>query len=181
MKQLIPMDDYGIFCDSKDTARTDELVAKALSMAGDDLSRSLKLVDKAFQNSGPSWIEHCVRETVIRWHMLSQPTEKDVYDWFRSNFKKLLGDSWKIVRRKNDSKNIPDFWLSDGHEFVPVECKLHKFDSHALRQLERYIRHYKCNSGLAVAESLEIELPAHIGFIQVKLNGIKDESLTALG
>ena len=48
MKEMIPKDDYGIFVDSKDTARTDELVHKALLTSTDNLDEALSIVDEAF-------------------------------------------------------------------------------------------------------------------------------------
>lgn len=46
MKQLIPMDDYGIFCDGKDTARADSLlVAKMFEKDHDKVVRDIENLD----------------------------------------------------------------------------------------------------------------------------------------
>lgn len=46
MKQLIPIDDYGMFCDNKDTARVNSLfVAKAFEKRHDTVLRDIKSLD----------------------------------------------------------------------------------------------------------------------------------------
>lgn len=46
MKQLIPMDDYGIFCDSKDTARANSLmVAKMFGKRHDNVLRDIETME----------------------------------------------------------------------------------------------------------------------------------------
>lgn len=46
MKQLIPMDDYGIFCDGKDTARANSLmVAKMFGKRHDNVLRDIQTLD----------------------------------------------------------------------------------------------------------------------------------------
>lgn len=46
MKQLIPMDDYGVFCDGKDTARANSLmVAKMFNKRHDDVLKSIRNLD----------------------------------------------------------------------------------------------------------------------------------------
>ena len=46
MKQLIPMDDYGIFCDSKDTARANSLmVAKMFGKDHNKVLRDIRELD----------------------------------------------------------------------------------------------------------------------------------------
>lgn len=148
------------------TIDSDMLICRAIDLARDDLPNSLKLINEAFLGSELYWAEYCTQELAVRNYLLSRHSERDVYDWFRSNFKNYVDDSWNIVKRKSNPKHIPDFWLSNGIDFIPVECKLHEFDIHALHQLERYMQYYHCEGGLAVASSLKVELPGAIKFIK---------------
>lgn len=144
----------------------DELVHMAITKSYDDLDKALDFVDEAFKNADCCWIEHCVRETVIRWFMQSRPREKDVYFWFKNNYKSRLGNNFEIVKKKTDRKNLPDFWLYDGEAVIPVECKTGDFDECALTQLQRYMNVYQCEKSVAVGSALTVELPENITFVQ---------------
>ena len=96
----------------------------------------------------------------------SKVSESDVYEWFKENYIYLLGSSYKIVKRKNDPKHIPDFWLKNKNEFIPVECKLGAFTENSLKQLLRYMDFYGASKGIAVANQCHCELPDNISFIQ---------------
>lgn len=146
--------------------RIDGLVHKAMSKSYIDLDKALAYVDEAFKDTDCCWIEYCVRETVIRWFIQSRPREKDVYSWFRQNYKSKLGDNFEIVRKKTDKKNLPDFWLDNGETTIPVECKIGDFNKQALAQLQRYMNVYQCEKGVAVGSALTVELPENITFVQ---------------
>ena len=100
--------------------------------------------------------------------------EEDIYKYFVYKYKDFLGDDWNIVERRNDSKNKPDFWVSDGVEYVPVECKFEKFDKKAKSQLIRYMNNYDCKRGIAVACELKTDLPDNIRFIQIDISDLRD-------
>lgn len=99
-----------------------------------------------------------------------------MYNWFKANAGEIIGGEWEITRRKNDSRHIPDFWLYNGCEFAPVECKLGQFDKKALKQIERYMNFYGCRKGFAVAASLNIDLPPEIKFIGFDMNALDKEN-----
>ena len=82
---------------------------------------------------------------------------------FKSNYQKIRNG--KIVNIKTDGDNIPDAWVKLSNEIIPVEVKLKKFDKKALKQLKRYMRVYGCNKGIAVSDTLTVELPKNIEFI----------------
>lgn len=71
----------------------------------------------------------------------------------------------KIVDHRDNPKHKPDAWIDRNGELIPVECKLHDFDTKALKQLARYMTFYHTEHGIAVARSLTIELPDNIEFI----------------
>lgn len=171
MKSLIPYDEYGVFVDNK---RIDELVHQAILNSSKNLDTALQLVDEAFSELNCPWIEHCVRETIMTWFSNSRPNEQTVYKWFTKNYKEKLGKVYEIKKRKNNSKHIPDFWLSVDGEDVPVECKLGEFDDKALKQLQRYMDYYVCKRGVAVAQKLSTELPSNITFIEFSLDELDD-------
>ncbi len=107
------------------------------------------------------WMENCIiwrnkeRNNEFHW----QQVFKDVYPKIKNV---------EIVDRKHDGRNIPDAWVKDKEEYIPVEVKLKHFDKSALNQLKRYMRAYNCNKGIAVAEKLTVELPENISFISHK-------------
>ena len=101
----------------------------------------------------------------MAWYINSRPREQEVYTWFKEKYKSKLGNNYQIVKRVTDGKNIPDFWVFNGTDAVPVECKLHSFDKNALKQLQRYMTVYNCQTGIAVGSSLTVELPETIIFI----------------
>ena len=100
--------------------------------------------------------------------------EEDIYKYFIHKYKDFLGADWNIVERHNDAKHKPDFWVSNGVENVPVECKLRKFDNKAKSQLLEYIDVYDCEHGIAVARELTTDLPDNIKFIQIDITDLRD-------
>ena len=52
----------------------------------------------------------------------------------------------------------------ESHE-IPVEVKYGKFDKKALKQLERYMKVYKCKMGIAIGNNLEVNIPENIKFV----------------
>ena len=85
----------------------------------------------------------------------------------------MIGNEWNLTKRKNIKEHIPDFWLiNSSNEFAPVECKLYSFDKAALNQLERYMKVYNCNFGIAVANTLDVKLPNNIKFISFDISDL---------
>ena len=72
-----------------------------------------------------------------------------------------------IVDIKSDGRNIPDAWVSNGTENIPVEMKKGTFNKKALSQLQRYLSKYKCNKGIAIGRDLSVEIPDNIQFIDI--------------
>ena len=64
MKELIPRDEYGVFADTRDVARVDNLVHEALHLSSTNPEHSLQLIEQAFLDCDCPWIKECVRETV---------------------------------------------------------------------------------------------------------------------
>ena len=88
-------------------------------------------------------------------------------DLFKKHYKSFLPLA-ELVKRKNNPKHIPDAWLKENGEYIPVEVKLEKFGARALKQLNRYMEFYDCKNGIAVADELTVELPDNIQFINNK-------------
>lgn len=70
-----------------------------------------------------------------------------------------------IVTPKDNPKHKPDAWIDRNGELIPVECKLHDFDTNALKQLTRYMTFYHTEHGIAVARNLTVKLPNNIEFV----------------
>lgn len=74
------------------------------------------------------------------------------------------------TERKDNPKHRIDIWLTDSKGVsIPVEMKLRNFNKSALDQLQRYMKFYKCDKGIAVARSLKVELPKNIEFINLSI------------
>lgn len=72
------------------------------------------------------------------------------------------------TERKDNPKHRVDIWLTDSNGVsIPVEMKLWNFNKSALEQLQRYMKFYKCDKGIAVARALKVELPKNIEFINL--------------
>lgn len=120
-----------------------------------------------FKRLGCFWLYQTLSDAIIQMAIrMSKTTEMDVHEWFRQNFKNILGESYEISEKRSNCKHQPDLWLSHEDEYIPVECKLHEFTEAGLRQLTRYMTFYGANSGIAVASELKCELPQNIRFIK---------------
>ena len=93
--------------------------------------------------------------------------ECDIYSRFDKNIKKLFGSNARVIKKENSPRHIPDRWVSIEGNIMPVEIKLHKFDRRALSQLKRYMDFYNCTHGIAVAKTLDVNLPENITFISI--------------
>jgi putative transposon-encoded protein len=94
-------------------------------------------------------------------------TEASLYPLFEKAVKKLFGNNAEIVKKSNNPKHQPDAWVRIENQYIPVEIKLHSFDKKALSQLQRYMNFYNCKQGIAVGNSLMVDLPENIIFISI--------------
>lgn len=139
------------------------------------LDRNLKLIEiagKMCTNKEKHFMLASIRQSIMKNFLDVVPSEFDVHKWFKSRYRTLLGKNFKMINRKNDPKHIPDFWLSFNNKFIPVEIKLNSFDNRHLKQLQRYMFFYKCSEGIAVAQSLNCELPKNIKFISYNIQEV---------
>lgn len=74
----------------------------------------------------------------------------------------------EVVKKKTDSKNIPDAWIKMCYNIAPVEVKIGNFNHAALKQLMRYMETYDSSMGVAVGRELEVKLPRNIIFVSLK-------------
>lgn len=86
---------------------------------------------------------------------------------FKENIDKIFNGKAKLIEKKNNNRHIPDVWIELENEEIPVEVKLDKFDNKALKQLERYMKFYNCNKGIAVAKSYTASSKDNIIFISI--------------
>lgn len=98
-------------------------------------------------------------------------------DMFKRNYSKI--GKGKVVNLKTDGHNIPDAWIRRGDYILPVEVKLNGFDDKALKQLERYMKVYKCEKGIAVGRTLNVKLPRNIEFVFLsELEGVNKQKVS---
>jgi len=145
-----------------------EMATKLSFTEPEKLERNLKLLDVAEIMMGDvenTFMFTSLNMMVIKNFSDSRLTEFDIHKLFKSKYKKVLGEDYKIIKRKNNPKHIPDFWLMSNKEYIPVEIKLHEFNANHLKQLQRYINFYECSKGLAVAKELKCPLPSNIKFV----------------
>jgi hypothetical protein len=93
-------------------------------------------------------------------------SERAIQNKFFDGLSKYIPGAVK-VERKGSEGNIPDGFIEIYGEVIPVEVKRDAFTYKSLVQLSRYIKHWKCKRGVAVARSLDCKLPEHIIFVQV--------------
>ena len=141
-------------------------------MYPNELCYNLGVVDEIekFSNFKIPFIYQACREKIIKNYDDVRVLEKDIYEWFNNNVIDILGVNYKIIKRKNNPKHIPDFWIENMDEICPVEIKLHNFDSKSLQQLQRYMDFYKCKKGIAVGKELSCEIPENVLFIKYSLH-----------
>ena len=107
---------------------------------------------------------------VVQSHCKNEFTYQDM---FKRNYSKI--GKGKVVNLKTDGHNIPDAWIRRGDYILPVEVKLNGFDGKALKQLERYMKVYKCEKGIAVGRTLNVKLPQNIEFVFLsELEGVNE-------
>lgn len=103
------------------------------------------------------------REALIEEFQRSIATEFDIQEMFKFVANKCHG--LEILDKGNNGRDIPDVWVKQDYEPIPVEVKLKDFNKKALRQLQRYMDRYMCERGIAVAEKLTTQLPENIEFV----------------
>lgn len=131
----------------------------------------LKSVDILFDDLDEKYdlLYLCVRNQLFNIHH----RDEFYYQHLFQNFADKLG--YKIVSHKNNKKDIPDAWVEKDGEIIPVEVKLNSFDNHSLKQLNRYIKVYNCNKGIAIGRNLSVTLPDNIEFISLSdIERLKD-------
>lgn len=129
--------------------------------------KTFKTLHDLYYIPGDGAISDIFTATSIRLHRMYKKNEFYYQDSFCKSVPKLL-PTMKVVTVKVDGKNIPDAWLQDEYgNVIPVEVKLHDFNSAAKKQLERYIQIYHTNYGIAVGEKLTTSLPDNMFFISL--------------
>jgi len=145
-----------------------ELVSRASLVEPERLDRNLKIsdfIEIMLGNTEKHFFTSNLRMMIMKNFMDSRPTEFDIHEKFKTEYKSVLGNDYEIVKIKNDPKNIPDFWLEHINILIPVEIKLHDFNSTHLKQLKRYMDFYDCDRGVAVGRELKCPLPSNITFV----------------
>lgn len=145
-----------------------ELVSRASYIEVDSLERNLSIADFIeimLGNKEKHFFSSNLKMMIMKNYMDNRPTEFDIHERFAKEYKKVLGEDFEIAIVKNDSKNIPDFWLKHKDVLIPVEIKLNDFNKSGLKQLKRYMDFYGCDKGIAVARNLTCPLPGNIKFI----------------
>jgi len=180
MTNLKIINHNGIFTvDSREVA---EMVDRDLKLLNNICSRSflesnkLALLDEVKEASGATrhafpFLMHAVDSLIIDNFFKTLPTEMDMQASFRARINEFLPEA-EIIEKKSRSKHIPDLWVMIDKEEIPVEMKLKGFNIKALEQLQRYMFFYKCKRGIAVAQTLDCEIPGNITFIKFDLSTI---------
>jgi len=94
--------------------------------------------------------------------------EFDLHHQFRNNIEKYIPGA-KITNNYKSIKHQPDFWILVNKANCPVEIKYKNFDKKALNQLSRYMNHFNCNTGYALAPELTVELPDNVVYVKIEI------------
>lgn len=100
------------------------------------------------------YIKDSMRSTIFNNFTSTKPTERDLVNWFKKDFENIIGSSFELVNKENNSKHQPDLWFTSYDSYAPLEAKLGRFDNKALQQLRRYMKHYNCKIGIALGEEI---------------------------
>ncbi len=119
MKQLIPMDDYGIFCDAKDTARANSLlVAQMFEKRHDIVLRDVRNLDCSQEFRLLNFVESSYKN--------EQGKKQPCYDMTRDGFvflvmgyrgKKAAKFKEDYIRRFNQMESFIKTLVSARHDF----------------------------------------------------------------
>ena len=94
-------------------------------------------------------------------------SERDCEKLVLKEYQRVKGErifnKWRRV--SGGSNHIPDGWVIRNDEYWPVEIKRETFDKRALAQLNRYIEEFSAPGGIAIADTLTVDLPPNIEFI----------------
>jgi hypothetical protein len=83
-----------------------------------------------------------------------------VHPWFEKNYSNLISGS-KLIPVKAINRKRPDFLIELNSLIIPVECKK-VFSVRSLSQLQGYMKLWKVNKGVAVANKYTCSLPSNI-------------------
>lgn len=142
----------------------EELAGMALSDPATAMDRISKLPVARFPHLRDALLTYCGSQYTTR----NAYFEKDMREEFFSNLHDFLPGAEKANVEILQPDQPDGFVILDG-ETLPVEFKLHSFDSKAKSQLLRYLKAYNTTRGIAVAQNLHCELPANILFVQVRV------------
>ena len=147
----------------------DLIVAAAMADNIKYAEEILEVADRLFGRFTDDINYNVLRQTVCENIIYKEIFKDELYyqSIFKSHVKEILGEEYNIVDIKSDGRNIPDAWVSDGIENIPVEMKIGTFNKKALIQLQRYLNKYKCNKGIAIGRELSVEMPNNIQFVDI--------------
>lgn len=100
-------------------------------------------------------------------------SERDLQDHFFANLHHYLPGAAK-ARVQSRAGSMPDGFVQVGGKVAPVEVKLEHFGERALSQLLGYMRRYRLDFGVAVAQRCVVELPSAVTFVQVSEGDVRD-------
>jgi len=145
----------------KNIAMLEEIV----ELAYNDHKLALSLLKKVdtdfvYLKDAVLWMVQTIKQSSI-------PNEFDLHKKFFDNLNELIPNA-KVVKEDIVREHMPDGFIEINSELHVVEIKLNKFNNSALRQIQRYMKHYTAK-GVAVAKELTCVLPDDIIFIKLSV------------
>ena len=82
----------------------------------------LEVADRLFGRYTDDINYNVLRQTVYENIIYEEIFKDELYyqSVFKSHVKEILGEEYSIVDIKSDGRNIPDAWVSNGTENIPV-------------------------------------------------------------
>lgn len=156
------------YFNSEKIDRFDLLACAARAKSREEAWECLHLASSLFHPQDDETFNVLYGEVAIGVTHTFYENEFTIQKVFKDNVEKILGLEYHLLKeKKNNPKHIPDAWVTfEGYE-IPVEVKYGKFDKKALKQLERYMKVYKCKMGIAIGNVLEVNIPKNIKFVSI--------------
>jgi hypothetical protein len=125
----------------------------------------LKLASLVFHPIDDPTFDELYEATAMHIAWITNFTEFTIHNYFKENYKELIGKGAILISKKGHRTGSPDAWVEIDGESIPVEIKKKTFNEKALKQLDRYMSVYGCSHGIAMAPTLTTQLPDNITFI----------------
>lgn len=136
----------------------------------DEAENLLKMVEGMYSNKFDSETFNRICSSLYDLIIYEENKKDELYyqEIFKAHCKEILGDDYNIYDMKKLQPKRPDAWVKYNEIIMPVEMKMGNFNYSALKQLQEYMKLYKCLYGIAIGSKTTIDLPDNIKFVEIE-------------